>query len=173
MGTLVNYSDEQIMEMLNEAPFFKHFSLYEKKRVAGFEGGFVSFSPGAKIITEGKKDTSFYIILSGKASTSHKGAHLNTMGPGDLFGEMAFFTNTERSSTVTATSNVLLFCFNQDSLNRLGCDIREKIKDQCIHALQSEIHQSSLEITGGVFREGILKMADRINRLTERLRMRM
>jgi CRP-like cAMP-binding protein len=150
MATVSGYSQDQIVDMMKMIPFFDPFSLYEKKRMASFQGGFVTYGPGTQIIIEGKKDTCFYILLTGKVATVKQGAELNYMEKGEVFGEMAFFANTIRSTTVVAHDSVFLFRLDQDSLQRLGCEIREKIKDQCI-----------------------LKMINRIGKLTERLRVRM
>jgi eukaryotic-like serine/threonine-protein kinase len=150
MATVIGYSQEQIIELMQVIPFFETFTLYEKKRMASFQGGFVTYGPGTRIITEGKKDTSFYILLTGKVVTVKQGAEINIMDKGEVFGEMAFFANSERSTSVVAQESVFLFRFNQESLQKLGCEIREKIKDQCI-----------------------LKMIKRVEKLTERLRVRM
>ncbi|MBF0382501.1 MAG: cyclic nucleotide-binding domain-containing protein [Magnetococcales bacterium] len=150
MPTVVGYSQEQIIDLMKAIPFFDTFTLYEKKRMASFYGGFVTYGPGTRIITEGKKDTSFYILLTGKVATEKQGVEINSMGKGEIFGEMAFFANTERSTSVVAQESVFLFRVNQESLQRLGCEIREKIKDQCM-----------------------IKMIKRIEKLTERLRVRM
>jgi CRP/FNR family transcriptional regulator, cyclic AMP receptor protein len=150
MGTVVGHTSDQIIDMMDLVPFFNDFTPYEKKRMASFKGGFVTYGPRTKIITEGEKDTSFYIILTGKVATVKQGAELNTMGKGEVFGEMAFFANTSRSTSVVAQDSVFLFRFDQESLQRLGCEIREKIKDQCLN-----------------------KMVNRISKLTDRLRVRM
>jgi CRP/FNR family transcriptional regulator, cyclic AMP receptor protein len=148
MSTIAGYSHDQLLDMLDLIPFFEHFSPYEKKRLVSFQGGFTTFGPGDEIILEGDKNTDFYIIITGTATTMKQGVAINTMEKGEVFGEMAFFANSIRNTSVIAQDSLFLFRLNQESMQRLGCEIREKIKDQCL-----------------------LKMVGRINKLSERLRV--
>ncbi|MBF0453745.1 MAG: cyclic nucleotide-binding domain-containing protein [Magnetococcales bacterium] len=150
MSNPAQMSPEQITSLLNKVPFFKKFTLYEKKRVAGDSACFESFSPGTKIIKDGTRDTSFFILIKGEVSVEKKGAPIASLQTGDFFGEMAFLTDSPRSSDIIAQSPCLVVKVNQELLNRLSADIREKIKDQIIE-----------------------KLVQRLNKVTERLRVRM
>ena len=145
-----DYSQDEIMEILNDTKFFDTFSLFEKKRFAGHPGVLVHFKPGVKIITEGEIGDCFYVLISGNVDIVKQHAELSNLGDGELFGEMAFFTGSERSTSVLATDDVLVFRIDQALMKRLGCETREKIKDHCIH-----------------------RMADRIDHINRRLRVRM
>lgn len=139
-----------ILKALNKTPFFEHFTLYEKKRLAASHTSFVKFTPGASIIREGELESCFYVLLSGSVSIMKQDVELNSQGAGDFFGEMAFLANTVRTSSVVAQELSFALRIDQELMAQLSCDIREKIKEQCI-----------------------FKLVERVDKLTERLRARM
>ena len=143
-------SPEERIATLNKVDFFEPFTMYEMRRFAGVPDGIVSYKPGVKIIEEGEADNCFYVLISGAVAIVKQNAELSALGAGELFGEMAFLANTVRSTSVVTTDDVTVFRINQELMQRLGCETREKIKDQCI-----------------------LKMVERIDQLNRRLRVRM
>lgn len=48
----------------------------------------------------------FFVIADGEASVSSGGNVLRTIGPGDHFGELALVSETERTATVTADTDL-------------------------------------------------------------------
>jgi CRP-like cAMP-binding protein len=96
-------------ETLGQAPLFSQLSRKDLKRLAK---GTVSrqFQKGEVIVREGERAVAFYLILSGRAEVV-KGAEgpspkvLNTLGPGDFFGEMALLDGYLRSATVRAVED--------------------------------------------------------------------
>ncbi|MEO5364334.1 MAG: cyclic nucleotide-binding domain-containing protein [Magnetococcus sp. DMHC-8] len=151
MSQTATESQEKLVELLEKIPFFAEFSSYEKKRVAGNNTAFKSYRAGAKVIKEGDTDTSFFIILSGTVSVVKQGATIINLGQGEFFGEMAFLTNEPRNTSVVAfDDSVVALQVDQELMKRLSADIREKIKDQII-----------------------TKLIERLNKTTERLRVRM
>ncbi len=78
---------EQIARLLKERPFKK----------------------GETVIMEGTGGAAFFIIDSGKATVSSKGADIATLGPGDYFGEVALIDGGPRSATVTAATDLLCY----------------------------------------------------------------
>jgi voltage-gated potassium channel len=61
-------------------------------------------SPGVNLTGEGASGYSFYILSHGTASVSIDGVEVNTLGPGDFFGELAILGDGVRTATVTTTS---------------------------------------------------------------------
>ena len=93
-------------ETLSQVPLFSQLSRKDLKRLAK---GTVSrhSSKGEVIVKEGERAVAFYLILSGRVEVV-KGADgasprvLNTLGPGDFFGEMALLDGYLRSASVRA-----------------------------------------------------------------------
>ena len=67
------------------------------------------FPRGTKIFREGEPGSFAYLIESGKveiSSLNHgQKIVISTLGPGDMFGEMALIDNLKRSATATALEN--------------------------------------------------------------------
>lgn len=67
------------------------------------------FAKGETVIHEGSAAAAFFIIESGEAAVSSKGASFNTLGPGDHFGEIALIDGGPRSATVVATTDLVCY----------------------------------------------------------------
>ncbi len=55
---------------------------------------------------EGRIGREFFLILSGTVGVTQQGRRVNTLGPGDFFGELAALNPGARNATVTALSDV-------------------------------------------------------------------
>jgi pyruvate,water dikinase len=67
------------------------------------------FAAGETVIVEGSGAASFFLIESGEAIVSSKGAERTTLGPGDYFGELALIDSGPRSATVTAKTDLACY----------------------------------------------------------------
>jgi CRP-like cAMP-binding protein len=68
----------------------------------------VDAAEGETLVTEGDFGHALYAIESGTADVSANGVRLNTLGPGDVFGEMAVVAAGRRMASVVATSPMQL-----------------------------------------------------------------
>jgi len=75
---------------------------------------FKNFATGMDIITEGDPAKEIYMLLSGSAQVTVKHAVVGNVCPGEVFGEISFFTSGVRSATVTATSECVVQIMNKD-----------------------------------------------------------
>jgi pyruvate,water dikinase len=67
------------------------------------------FEKGETVIREGSGAAAFFIIESGEAMVSIKAVPLNTLGPGDHFGEIALIDGGLRSATVVAATHLVCY----------------------------------------------------------------
>lgn len=64
---------------------------------------------GAVVAVEGGPGDGFFVIESGEAEVTVGGAPCGTMTAGDHFGEIALLMGSDRTATVTATSDLRCF----------------------------------------------------------------
>jgi CRP-like cAMP-binding protein len=75
----------------------------------------VEATEGQALATEGDFGYALYAIESGTADVSADGAQLRTLGPGDVFGEIALIASGRRTASVVATSPMkLIALFKRD-----------------------------------------------------------
>ena len=62
------------------------------------------FIPGENVILEGEIGNEMYFITTGRVSIFVSGIHVNTLGKGNFFGEIALFLKSQRrTATVKST----------------------------------------------------------------------
>ncbi len=64
----------------------------------------VDLPAGKKILDEGTFAYEFVVIESGTATVTIDGKHVNDLGPGDFFGEIALLEKPRRTASVETTS---------------------------------------------------------------------
>lgn len=75
----------------------------------------VEAAAGEKLASEGDFGYALYAIESGTATVTADGAQLRTLGPGDVFGEIALIASGRRTASVVATSPMkLIALFKRD-----------------------------------------------------------
>jgi CRP/FNR family transcriptional regulator, cyclic AMP receptor protein len=96
---------EAPVELLQQVPLFADFESKDLERLArSFKQR--TFEAGSSVSDEGRTGAGFFVIESGEASVSVRGAERGKLGPGDYFGEIALIDEGARSATVTADSEL-------------------------------------------------------------------
>jgi CRP-like cAMP-binding protein len=66
-----------------------------------------AFPAGSVVVKEGdERGIGFFVITDGQARVTLKGEELDTLGPGDHFGEIALIGDRVRTATVTAETDL-------------------------------------------------------------------
>jgi len=88
----------EVLSIIRRLDFFAGFSEDEKRQMASEDAHFRVYHPDELLIREGRSDQSLFIILTGTVTVSEAagGMVLAVLRPGDIFGEMAFLTETRR-----------------------------------------------------------------------------
>lgn len=95
---------------------------------------------GDVIIREGDVAECFYVISSGHAVVSRKGARVATLGAGDYFGELALFDPAPRSATVTADGATTVIALHRDQFRKALDDV-PAIRDALLHGMAHRLHE--------------------------------
>ncbi len=66
----------------------------------------IKVGEGEVLAREGRIGREFFLILSGTVGVTQDGRRVNSLGPGDFFGELAALNPGPRNATVTALSEV-------------------------------------------------------------------
>jgi CRP-like cAMP-binding protein len=120
---------------LEAIPLFARMPEEERNRVAGVCSD-VAVDAGTTLVTEGDFGHAMFVITEGTADVVRDGEVLTTLGPGDVFGEIAVLSGGRRTATVVATSPMrVVTVLNRDvwRLEReapdLGAALRATIDD--------------------------------------------
>jgi len=95
-------------EMLKKFPLFADLDARELEQIAGSMRE-RRFGSGDTVTQEGSGGAGFFVVESGNADVTVDGAPRGSIGPGDYFGEIALLTGSDRTATITATSDMLCY----------------------------------------------------------------
>lgn len=126
-----------LYEMIESMPLFAEFTEEEKKAFTEMNHSLLGFNEGDVVIKEGDLYASLYLLVKGTLSITKSGipVALTTLGPGNIFGEMSFFTKKPRFSSVIANENALILRMDNNFFNKTTPEIRDKIKNFIIELL--------------------------------------
>jgi CRP/FNR family transcriptional regulator, cyclic AMP receptor protein len=103
---------------LKDVPFFSTLKKKELEVVAT-QADELDVPAGKVLAKQGDLGHEFFVIEEGTADVSRDGEHINELGPGDFFGEMALLEEERRNATVTATTPMTLIVMTRSSFRSL------------------------------------------------------
>jgi CRP-like cAMP-binding protein len=80
---------------------------------------------GTKLVEEGEFGYAMFAVVTGAADVLKGGEYLRTLGPGDVFGEVAVFYGGRRTATVVAKTPMKLVMLFNGELWRLEREVPE------------------------------------------------
>jgi CRP/FNR family cyclic AMP-dependent transcriptional regulator len=96
---------EEMAHRLQGVDLLQNCTLPQLREVAGLAER-VQVGRGEILAREGRIGREFFLILSGSVAVTQMGQRVNTMGPGDFFGELAAMDPGPRNATVTALTDL-------------------------------------------------------------------
>jgi CRP/FNR family transcriptional regulator, cyclic AMP receptor protein len=93
------------VELLQRVPLFAGLGRRELERVANSMKE-RRFKQGDTVTTEGRGGVGFFVIEEGEADVTVQGEERAKLGPGDYFGEIALITESDRTATITAETDM-------------------------------------------------------------------
>ena len=113
--------DGDLAAALVGAPVFAGMDRHEVAQVvAAFDE--VRFPSGRRVLLEGWHGSDFFVIVTGSASVLIDGWRVATLGPGDVFGEIAVLDEGVRSASVRAETPLHCLVLPNGKLDQLLID---------------------------------------------------
>lgn len=127
---IVANPEEKAIALMNSVEVLEPFTEAEDLEIAK-KAKWLRFGPPERIVIEGEKDNSLYLIAEGKLEvlvrqSDGKNLKVAELGRGSFFGERALLTGEERKATVRALTDVLLCEITRDLIKPL-LDNRQNI----------------------------------------------
>jgi CRP/FNR family transcriptional regulator, cyclic AMP receptor protein len=132
----------QKIELISNVPLFARLSRGELKELAMLADE-IDLRQGKEMTRQGLPGREFFVLLEGNAEVRKSGRKINTLGPGDFFGEIALVSREPRTATVTATSPVRALVITDRSFRRL-LDESPQVKTKVMEAMARRLAPDTL-----------------------------
>ena len=132
----------QKIDLIRKVPLFARCSRAELKEIALLADE-IDLHEGKEMTREGAPGREFFVLLDGTADVKKKSRRVNTLGPGDFFGEIALVSREPRTATVIATSPVRALVITDRSFRRL-LDDAPKVQTKVMEAMAQRLAPETL-----------------------------
>ncbi len=130
------------IKLIERVPLFAHCSNRELGQVASIADE-IDLREGKVLTRQGDRGREFFVLIEGSVEVRKDGRKVNTLGPGDFFGEIALVSNAPRTATVTAASPVRVLVVIDRAFRRL-LDQSPQIQLKVLRALADRIAPEGL-----------------------------
>jgi CRP/FNR family cyclic AMP-dependent transcriptional regulator len=143
MKHISNIPKLKLLEILNRISLFKSLSAGDRKTISDIPKLLVMIAKDELFIKFGDYDSSFFILLSGKASVTKFNQKIGEAIPGDFIGEVGFICNEARTANVIAQQDILAMKITSELFLTLPMSIRETIKDKILSGMVVRVTKQS------------------------------
>ena len=132
----------QKIDLIRKVPLFARCSRAELKEIALLADE-IDLHEGKEMTREGAPGREFFVLLHGTADVKKNSRRVNTLGPGDFFGEIALVSREPRTATVIATSPVRALVITDRSFRRL-LDDAPQVQTKVMEAMAQRLAPETL-----------------------------
>ena len=112
---------------LTSNPVFSQLEPHELSRLAALATE-ESYAVGTKLVRQGDYSTELYVIEEGTAAIIRDGQQLDTVGPGDIIGEIGVLDKAKRNADVVVATPLLAIKVTHWEIKRLSRETIAKLK---------------------------------------------
>jgi CRP/FNR family cyclic AMP-dependent transcriptional regulator len=138
----VRLGRNQKIDLIRKVPLFARCSRAELKEIALLADE-IDLHEGKEMTREGAPGREFFVLLDGTADVKKNRRRVNTLGPGDFFGEIALVSREPRTATVIATSPVRALVITDRSFRRL-LDDAPQVQTKVMEAMAQRLAPETL-----------------------------
>jgi len=138
----VRLGHNQKVDLIRKVPLFSRLSKTELRDLAMLADE-IDLRNGKEMTRQGAAGREFFVLLEGTADVEKNGRKINTLGPGDFFGEIALVSREPRTATVTATTPVRTLVITDRSFRRL-LDESPQVKTKVMEAMAKRLAPDTL-----------------------------
>jgi len=138
----VRLGGNQKTDLIRKVPLFARCSRAELKEIAMLADE-IDLREGKEMTREGAPGREFFVLLEGTADVKKNSRRVNTLGPGDFFGEIALVSREPRTATVIATSPVRALVITDRSFRRL-LDDAPRVQTKVMEAMAERLAPETL-----------------------------
>jgi CRP/FNR family transcriptional regulator, cyclic AMP receptor protein len=138
----VRLGGNQKIDLIRRVPLFARCSRAELKEIALLADE-IDLHEGKEMTREGAPGREFFVLLDGTADVKKNSRRVNTLGPGDFFGEIALVSREPRTATVIATSPVRALVITDRSFRRL-LDDAPQVQTKVMEAMAERLAPETL-----------------------------
>jgi CRP/FNR family cyclic AMP-dependent transcriptional regulator len=138
----VRLGGNQKTDLIRKVPLFARCSRSELKEIAMLADE-IDLNEGKEMTREGTPGREFFVLLEGTADVKKNSRRVNTLGPGDFFGEIALVSREPRTATVIATSPVRALVITDRSFRRL-LDDAPQVQTKVMEAMAQRLAPETL-----------------------------
>jgi CRP-like cAMP-binding protein len=138
----VRLGSDKKVELIRKVPLFSHLSRKQLAQIAKVADE-IDLNEGKEMTREGATGREFFVILEGSADVRRRGRKINSLKPGDFFGEIALVTSVPRTATVAATSPVRALVVTDREFRHL-LDESPDIKTRVMEAMAARLAPETL-----------------------------
>jgi CRP-like cAMP-binding protein len=109
---------DEKLDLLHRIPLFNTFDRAKIARL-GTLAEEVDAAPGKVLMRQGENGGDLMVVVRGRVVIERDGNRINTMGPGDFFGEIALVAHGPRTATATTEEPTTLLVVNHRAFHSL------------------------------------------------------
>jgi protein phosphatase len=128
---------DEKLDLLHRIPLFSGFDRRRLERL-GMLADEVDVPAGKVLMRQGETGTDMMVLVRGNVSVERDGQRINTLGPGDFFGEIALVDGGPRTATVSAEEASTLLVITHRDFHSMMDEFPE-VAGQVMNALANRV----------------------------------